>query len=64
MLTPRIESVIAEKQGKIVLAKVDIDEHTDLALDYEVNITITPFCLLLQYVYIHCETCVTIEFIF
>lgn len=37
MLTPRIESVIAEKQGKILLAKVDIDEHSDLALDYEVG---------------------------
>ncbi|XP_015511459.1 thioredoxin, mitochondrial [Neodiprion pinetum] len=37
MLTPRLESVIAEKQGKIVLAKVDIDENTDLALDYEVE---------------------------
>lgn len=37
MLTPRLESVIAEKQGKILLAKVDIDENTDLALDYEVQ---------------------------
>ena len=36
MLTPRIESVIAEKQGKILLAKVDIDENSELALDYEV----------------------------
>lgn len=36
MLTPRLETVIAEKQGKILLAKVDIDENTDLALDYEV----------------------------
>ncbi|KYM98457.1 PREDICTED: thioredoxin, mitochondrial [Cyphomyrmex costatus] len=37
MLTPRIETVVAEKQGKILLAKVDIDEHTDLALDYHVG---------------------------
>ncbi|KAJ8665282.1 hypothetical protein QAD02_006944 [Eretmocerus hayati] len=37
LLTPRIEQVVAEKQGKIVLAKVDIDENTDLALDYEVG---------------------------
>ncbi|XP_014233589.1 thioredoxin, mitochondrial [Trichogramma pretiosum] len=37
LLTPRIEQVVAEKQGKIVLAKVDIDENTDLALDYDVN---------------------------
>lgn len=37
MLTPRLESVIAEKQGKVLLAKVDIDENSDLALDYEVS---------------------------
>ncbi|XP_063981277.1 thioredoxin, mitochondrial [Diachasmimorpha longicaudata] len=37
MLTPRLESVIEEKQGKILLAKVDIDENTDLALDYQVQ---------------------------
>lgn len=37
MLTPRIESVVAEKQGKVLLAKVDIDENSDLALDYEVG---------------------------
>ncbi|XP_076627310.1 thioredoxin, mitochondrial [Colletes latitarsis] len=37
MLTPRVESVIAEKQGKVLLAKVDIDENSDLALDYQVG---------------------------
>ncbi|XP_063363356.1 thioredoxin, mitochondrial [Cydia amplana] len=37
MLTPRLESIISEKKGKVVLAKVDIDEQTDLALDYEVS---------------------------
>lgn len=37
MLTPRLETVIAEKQGKILLAKVDIDENTDLALEHEVQ---------------------------
>ncbi|EDS40660.1 thioredoxin, mitochondrial [Culex quinquefasciatus] len=36
MLTPRIESVVGEQKGKVKLAKVDIDEHSDLALDYEV----------------------------
>ncbi|KAG4079110.1 hypothetical protein HA402_001081 [Bradysia odoriphaga] len=36
MLTPRIELVIAESEGKINLAKVDIDEYSDLALDYDV----------------------------
>lgn len=36
MLTPRIESIIDENAGKIDLAKVDVDEYSDLALDYEV----------------------------
>lgn len=36
MLTPRIETIIGENKGKITLAKVDIDEHSELALDYEV----------------------------
>ncbi|XP_055387162.1 thioredoxin-like [Condylostylus longicornis] len=36
MLTPRIETVIGEKKGAVKLAKVDIDEHSDLALDYDV----------------------------
>ncbi|XP_026762457.1 thioredoxin, mitochondrial [Galleria mellonella] len=37
LLTPRLESVISESKGKVVLAKVDIDEQSDLALDYEVS---------------------------
>ncbi|GLH06316.1 Thioredoxin-T [Gryllus bimaculatus] len=37
MLTPRLETVIEEQKGKVLLAKVDIDENTDLALDYEVG---------------------------
>lgn len=37
MLTPRLEAVIEEKKGQVSLAKVDIDEHTELALDYEVH---------------------------
>ncbi|XP_065340611.1 thioredoxin, mitochondrial [Cloeon dipterum] len=37
MLTPRIETVIAEKKGKVNLAKVDIDELTDLAFEYDVT---------------------------
>lgn len=36
MLTPRIETVISENEGKINLAKVDIDDYSDLAMDYEV----------------------------
>lgn len=36
-MTPRLESIISESKGKVVLAKVDIDEQTDLALDYDVQ---------------------------
>ncbi|CAG4950599.1 unnamed protein product [Colias eurytheme] len=37
LLTPRLESIISENKGKVVLAKVDIDEQTDLALDYDIS---------------------------
>ncbi|CAG9561048.1 unnamed protein product [Danaus chrysippus] len=37
LLTPRLESIISENKGKVILAKVDIDEQSDLALDYEVS---------------------------
>ena len=37
MLAPRIETVIEENNGKVLLAKVDIDENSDLALNYDVN---------------------------
>ncbi|GBP55919.1 Thioredoxin, mitochondrial [Eumeta japonica] len=37
LLTPRLETVIAESKGKVVLVKVDIDEQSDLALDYDVS---------------------------
>ncbi|XP_075164737.1 thioredoxin C-1 [Haematobia irritans] len=36
MLTPRLESIVGEKAGAVKLAKVDIDEHSELALDYDV----------------------------
>ncbi|XP_017863001.1 PREDICTED: thioredoxin, mitochondrial [Drosophila arizonae] len=37
LLTPRIESIVGEQAGSIKLAKVDIDEHSELALDYDVG---------------------------
>lgn len=37
MLTPRIETVMGEHEGKANLAKVDIDEHSEIALDYDVS---------------------------
>ncbi|XP_037956284.1 thioredoxin-like [Teleopsis dalmanni] len=35
-LTPCVESIVREKAGKVKLAKVDIDELCELALDYDV----------------------------
>ena len=37
ILAPRIEKVVAAKEGKIHLAKVDIDDNSDLALEYGVT---------------------------
>ncbi|XP_048847620.1 thioredoxin, mitochondrial-like [Brienomyrus brachyistius] len=37
ILGPRLEKVVAKQQGRIVMAKVDIDEHTDLAIEYGVS---------------------------
>ncbi|XP_059809761.1 thioredoxin, mitochondrial [Hypanus sabinus] len=36
MLGPRLEKAVAQQKGKVVMAKVDIDDHTDLALEYKV----------------------------
>ncbi|KAB0400360.1 hypothetical protein E2I00_010456, partial [Balaenoptera physalus] len=34
ILGPRLEKVVAKQHGKVVMAKVDIDDHTDLAIEY------------------------------
>ena len=39
MLIPRLESLVSGKDGKVLLAKIDIDEHTDLAMNYDVSST-------------------------
>lgn len=36
ILTPLIEMVIRENSGNIVMLKVDVDDHIDLAMDYRV----------------------------
>uniref|UniRef100_UPI00398E4094 thioredoxin, mitochondrial n=1 Tax=Pristiophorus japonicus TaxID=55135 RepID=UPI00398E4094 len=41
VLGPRLEKMVAKQQGKIVMAKVDIDDHTDLALEYKVTVVPT-----------------------
>ncbi|XP_053110116.1 thioredoxin, mitochondrial [Hemicordylus capensis] len=37
ILGPRLEKMVAKQEGKVLMAKVDIDDHTDLALEYEVS---------------------------
>ncbi|XP_059147114.1 thioredoxin, mitochondrial-like [Physella acuta] len=37
LLGPRLESILAEGQGKVVMAKVDIDEISELAMAYGVK---------------------------
>ncbi|XP_063796395.1 thioredoxin, mitochondrial [Pseudophryne corroboree] len=37
LLAPRLEKAVAKHEGKVLMAKVDIDDHTDLALEYEVS---------------------------
>lgn len=37
LLAPRLESLIAGKNGKVILAKIDIDENTDLAVNHGVE---------------------------
>lgn len=36
VLGPRLEKMVFKQHGKVVMAKVDIDDHTDLAIEYEV----------------------------
>uniref|UniRef100_A0A8D0H6X9 Thioredoxin, mitochondrial n=1 Tax=Sphenodon punctatus TaxID=8508 RepID=A0A8D0H6X9_SPHPU len=37
ILGPRLEKMVAKQNGKVLMAKVDIDDHTDLAIEYEVS---------------------------
>ncbi|KAA0706299.1 Thioredoxin, mitochondrial [Triplophysa tibetana] len=37
ILGPRLEKAIAKQKGRVNMAKVDIDEHTDLAIEYGVS---------------------------
>ncbi|PNJ49405.1 TXN2 isoform 5 [Pongo abelii] len=41
ILGPRLEKMVAKQHGKVVMAKVDIDDHTDLAIEYE-GLTLSP----------------------
>ncbi|XP_036135586.1 thioredoxin, mitochondrial-like [Molossus molossus] len=35
VLGPRLEKMVSEQHGKVVMAKVDIDNYTELTIDYE-----------------------------
>ncbi|MBN3274853.1 THIOM protein, partial [Polyodon spathula] len=37
ILGPRLEKMVSKQQGKVTMAKVDIDDHTDLAIEYGVS---------------------------
>ncbi|XP_012681376.1 thioredoxin, mitochondrial [Clupea harengus] len=37
ILGPRLEKAIGKQKGRVTMAKVDIDEHTDLAIEYGVS---------------------------
>lgn len=37
LLGPRLEKLLSEEKGKVIMAKVDIDENSDLALEYGVR---------------------------
>ncbi|XP_060945910.1 thioredoxin, mitochondrial [Limanda limanda] len=37
ILGPRLEKAIANQKGRVAMAKVDIDDHTDLAIEYGVS---------------------------
>ncbi|CAN2390152.1 Thioredoxin [Pristimantis euphronides] len=37
MLGTRLEKMVSKQQGKVLMAKVDIDDHADLALEYQVS---------------------------
>ncbi|XP_020793085.1 thioredoxin, mitochondrial [Boleophthalmus pectinirostris] len=37
ILGPRLERAVAKQKGRVAMAKVDIDDHTDLAIEYGVS---------------------------
>lgn len=37
LLGPKLENLVSQNEGKVVMAKVDIDEHGDLAMAFKVQ---------------------------
>ena len=46
-LGPRLEALIASQKGKVILAKVDVDEQDELAMAYKVS-TVQSVTLLVR----------------
>lgn len=44
ILGPRLEKAIAKQKGRVAMAKVDIDDHTDLAIEYGVSYIFFCYC--------------------
>ena len=40
LLGPRLESIVASREGKVHLAKIDVDDNADLAMEYGVSTSI------------------------
>lgn len=40
ILGPRLEKAVAKQKGRVAMAKVDIDDHTDLAIEYGVRLQV------------------------
>ncbi|XP_019370842.1 PREDICTED: thioredoxin, mitochondrial isoform X1 [Gavialis gangeticus] len=47
ILGPRLEKMVAKQRGKVLMAKVDIDDHTDLAIEYEAESLLLLQCSVL-----------------
>jgi len=43
ILGPRMETAVGARKGKVMLAKCDIDEHTEIAMDF--GVTAVPQCV-------------------
>lgn len=44
ILGPRLEKAVAKQKGRVAMAKVDIDDHTDLAIEYGVRPAVFLWC--------------------
>ncbi|XP_060705387.1 thioredoxin, mitochondrial [Hemiscyllium ocellatum] len=44
-LGPRLEKLVAKQKGDVIMAKIDIDEHTDLAMEYQVTVVPTVIAM-------------------